>query len=155
MQYLLLLVWKLWFDRAFMFLDRVFRTYITYALLLSVEKNKCWGRIVVECSEEFIKWNSHSNVAEEDWEHTLNIKTIPEEKHVICIMQYDKANTSLGILMFGSRDFCVFSIFRLCVVIAIFSINLPSSCKNKALLLFYLFTFYLQHSCFARGVLNY
>lgn len=70
-------------------------------------------------------------------------------------MQYDKANTSLGILRFGSRDFCVFSIFRLCVVIAIFSINLPSTCKNKALLLFYLLTFYLQHSCFTRGVLNY
>ena len=55
MQYLQLLVWKLWFDHAFMFLDHVFGTYITYALLLSIEKNKCSERIVVKCSKEFHK----------------------------------------------------------------------------------------------------
>lgn len=70
-------------------------------------------------------------------------------------MQYDKANISLGILSFGSRDFSVFNIFRICVIIAIFSVNLTSICKAKVLLLFYLFAFYLQHSRFTRGVLNY
>lgn len=106
-----------------------------------------------------MKWNSQSSATEQDWKHTLNIKKSiqksprkpPNISHVVYNRVYSKINLSLGIVNLGL-------LISVCLALSdyvswqqSFSINLLSNCKYRALFLFYLFTFYLQCSCFARG----
>lgn len=75
--------------------------------------------------------------------------------HVEYNVEYSKIDLSLGVLILGLLISVCLALSDYVLWQQSFPINLLSNCKYKALFLFYLFTFYLQCSCFARGVLNY